>query len=59
MNLTQLIRHMKQNGMVSVAPLNLKGKAAPVLKFWAVLADTEEMETDLGWWQLRLWLIRN
>ena len=59
MNLTQLIKNMKEKGLISVAPINLRGKAKPVLDFWVILADTELEETDPNWWQLRLWLKRN
>ena len=38
--LDKLIQDMKEKGLISVAPLNLRGKAKPVLDFWAILADT-------------------
>ena len=59
MNLTQLIQDIKDKGLMSVAPINLKGKAKPTFGFFAIMNDTDLEETDPDWWQLHLWIRRN
>ena len=59
MNLTQLIKNMKNKGIMSVAPIKIIGRAKPTLEMLAIMADTEPEETDPNWWVIRLWIIRN
>ena len=41
MNLTQLIKDMKEKGLMSVAPIKLRGTSKAVADFWALMANTE------------------
>ena len=52
MNLTQLIKDMKEKGLVSVAPLRLGGEPKEVLKFWNLMADTEPFNPSLDYCQI-------
>ena len=35
------------------------GKAKAVFAWISILATTVPIETDLDWWAVRLWLVRN
>ena len=59
MNLTELIRDMKEKGLVSVAPIKFTGQAKPTFEMLAIMSDTDPEETDPNWWAIRLWLKRN
>lgn len=59
MKLTELIKDMKEKGLVSIGCLKFKGQAKPVFEMLAIMNDTEPEETDPNWWKLRLWLRRN
>ena len=41
MNLTDLIRDMKSKGIMSVAPIKLRGTSKATLEFLALMNDTE------------------
>ena len=59
MNLTQLIKDIKEKGLISVAPLRLDGEPKEVLKFWNLMATTDPEETDPKHLAIRFWLRRN
>ena len=59
MNLTQLITGIKEKGLMSVAPIKVRGKAKPVFDMLVIMNDTETEETDPNWWTLRVYLRRN
>ncbi len=39
--------------------IRLTGQAKPVFEFVQLMAKSEPMETDAGWWAIRLHLSRN
>ena len=41
MNLSELIQQMKRDGLMSVAPIKLRGTSKATLDFWALMANTE------------------
>ncbi len=55
----KIIKAIKENGLIGVAPLRFIGKAKPTLEMLAIINDTEPEETDLDWWTLRMYLRRN
>lgn len=59
MSLSDLIKQAREKGLISICPIGLAGKADAVFEIMGVIAKTEPMETDLDWWSLRLWLMRN
>ena len=63
--LEELIRDIKEKGLMSVAPLKFKGRAEPVFNFLALLLDNEPFKlTRLDGFRLMLdsewmpWLIK-
>lgn len=48
-----LIKQIQENGLQSVAPLRMRGEKDSVLGFLALINDTDPMETDNDWWELR------
>ena len=57
MSLTELINEMRAKGLIQL--VRIIGGAKPVIGFVAILARTDEMDTDSEWWDLRLWTRRN
>ncbi len=44
MNLSELIRDMKEKGLMSVAPIRFQGKAKPTFEMLTIMADTRPIE---------------
>ena len=44
MNLTELIKNIKEKGFFSVAPIRFEGKAKPVFEMLAIMADSRLVE---------------
>ena len=52
MNLTQLIKDMKEKGLMSVSPIKLRGNAKPILEFIAIMNNTEVFTPSIDYCQI-------
>lgn len=48
--LDKLIREMVESGLLGIAPLDLRGKARPVICFLGLMADTRLYTPDREQW---------
>ena len=55
----EIVKQAQEKGLLGFRSIKFAGKASVVFAILSVLAETEPTETDLEWWLLRLWLVRN
>ena len=59
MSLSELIKNIKENGLMSVAPIRFIGKAKPTLEFIALINDTEIVELSPNYWTCYFGVVTN